>query len=498
MDASSVLSGGPLTHAARADRSRTAQRMTTADDRATLRPRPEVVLRALRDARGLTQQGWAALLGYSVATVRRWESGSALPNADTQDALIAACAGWGLFRTFSQGPLRGVTLTPDLLRDLLAEARLGSRHVAEAELDQPIDRPALPSSSPVQTFGQPTEEVAEHAHNLPVTLTSFVGREHELDEVKRLLRGARLVTLTGSGGAGKTRLAIKVAGQLLEEYPHGVWLVELAPLVDPALVPQEVAAALGLREQPGRPLLGSLVDHLRTRTLLLVLDNCEHVVAACAELMDTLLRACPNLHVLATSREALNIAGETAWRVPSLATPDPGRTLAIEQIGQYPAVRLLVDRARAGQPDFALTRQNATAVAQLCWRLDGMPLALELAAARVKLLSIEEIAQRLDDRFGFLTAGSRTALPRQQTLRAAVDWSYELLRRTNARSCSGCRFSPADGRSKQQKQSQVLKMTSWTSSTCWRGCSTSRSSSASQTTVKRGSAFSRRSAPMRA
>jgi non-specific serine/threonine protein kinase len=397
--------------------------MTLPVDPAAARPRPEVVLRALREARGLTQQGWSALLGYSVATVRRWESGTAVPNAETQQALVAACSAWGLFRTFSQGPLRGVTLTPDLLRDVLAEARLGTRHAAEDEL--PIQ--TKQAAAPGETFGQPTRPPAEHPHNLPVMLTSFVGREHELDEVKRLLRRARLVTLTGSGGAGKTRLAIKVAGELLEAYPHGVWLVELAPLVDPALVPQAVASAVHVREQPGRPVIASLVDHLRAWSALLVLDNCEHVVAACAELMDALLRSCPGLHVLATSREALNIEGETAWRVPSLASPEPGRTLPIEQMGQYPAVRLLVDRARGGQPDFVLTRQNAAAVAQLCWRLDGMPLALELAAARVKLLSVEEIAHRLDDRFGFLTAGSRSALPRQQTLRATVDWSYELL-----------------------------------------------------------------------
>ena len=279
----------------------------------------------------------------------------------------------------------------------------------------------LPSAFP------PLRTLDASPNNLPTQLTSFVGREREAAEAERLLGTTRLLTLTGAGGAGKTRLALKVAADLLEAYPDGVWLVELAALADPALVPQTVASALGLFEQPSRPLIQTLADFLKPRTLLLVLDNCEHLVEACAALADGLLRACPQLRIMATSREALGIAGETAWRLPSLSLPDPRHLPPTESLTQYEAVRLFIERALAAQPTFAVTNQNAPAVAQLCHRLDGIPLAIELAAARVKALTVEQIAARLDDRFRLLTGGSRTALPRQQTLRAAIDWSYALL-----------------------------------------------------------------------
>jgi predicted ATPase/class 3 adenylate cyclase len=269
-------------------------------------------------------------------------------------------------------------------------------------------------------------------NNLPRQLTSFVGREREMQEIKRLLGATSLLTLVGTGGAGKTRLSLQVAADVLETYRDGAWLVELAPLSDPTLVPQTVATALGVREQAGRPAMQTLQEYLRTRTLLLVLDNCEHLVAACTSLADGLLRACPNLKILATSREALGIAGETTWRVPSLSMPDPrqpgfGAAELAAALPQYEAVRLFIDRAVAVSPGFAVTNRNAPAVAQICHRLDGIPLALELAAARVRVLSPEQIAARLDDRLRLLTGGSRTALPRQQTLRALVDWSYDLL-----------------------------------------------------------------------
>jgi predicted ATPase/class 3 adenylate cyclase len=263
--------------------------------------------------------------------------------------------------------------------------------------------------------------------NLPAQLTSFVGREQAITDVTQLLTTSRLVTLTGPGGTGKTRLALQVAAGVLEAYFDGVWLIELAPLADAALVPQAVATALGLREDAGRPILATLTDFLSARNLLLILDNCEHVVEECAQLADTLLHACPNLRILASSREALGLAGEAPFRVPSLATPDLHRLPPIETLADYEAVLLFVERATTVLPGFRLTSDNAPAVAQVCSRLDGIPLALELAAARVNVLRIEQIAARLDDRFRLLTGGSRTAVPRQQTLRALIDWSYDLL-----------------------------------------------------------------------
>jgi predicted ATPase len=266
------------------------------------------------------------------------------------------------------------------------------------------------------------------SNNLPIQLTSFVGRVREIAEVKTLIAAARLVTITGAGGAGKTRLALQVVADLVEGHPDGVWLAELAPIADPALVPKTVASALNVPEQPGREMIETLVDAVRPRSLLLVLDNCEHLLAACRDLAAALLRKCPRLRILATSREGLGIPGETLWRVPSLSVPeDIGRLPNAEELVLYDAVRLFVDRAASTAPGFAVTCENAPVVAQVCQRLDGMPLAIELAAARVKVLTVEQIAARLGDRFLLLTGGSRTLLPRQQTLRATLDWSYDLL-----------------------------------------------------------------------
>jgi non-specific serine/threonine protein kinase len=267
----------------------------------------------------------------------------------------------------------------------------------------------------------------EPPNNLPLQLSSFVGREKELAEVMRLLGDARLLTLTGPGGCGKTRLALAATGELAEGFEDGVWLVELAPLADPSLVSQAVASVVGVREQPGRSLTETLSDHLRTRKLLVVLDNCEHVIEACATLAEALLRSCPELRVMATSREALGIVGEVAWPVPPLSLPDLRRVPEVESLPRYESARLFVERAEAVKPTFAITDQNAASVAQVCYRLDGIPLALELAAARTKVLSVEQIAERLDDCFGLLVAGGRTALPRHKTLHATMDWSHELL-----------------------------------------------------------------------
>jgi non-specific serine/threonine protein kinase len=246
-------------------------------------------------------------------------------------------------------------------------------------------------------------------------------------EVKQFLATTRLLTLTGSGGCGKTRLALQLAADVLEEYPEGVWLVELAALADPALVPQTVASALGVREEPGRPLTATLTEYLRGKQVLLVLDNCEHLLSACVQLADALLRGCPSLRMLASSREGLGIRGEQTYRVPSLTMPDARHLPPLETVHEFEAVQLFADRARLSQATFLITLANAPAVAQICERLDGIPLAIELAAARVRALPVEQIHERLDDMFRLLTGGSRTALPRQQTLRALIDWSFDLL-----------------------------------------------------------------------
>ena len=264
-------------------------------------------------------------------------------------------------------------------------------------------------------------------NNLPRPLTSFIGREREVAEVKSLLATVRLLTLTGVGGCGKTRLALRVAADLLKEYPDGVWWVEWAVLADPVLVPHAVAEALSVKEEPGQALMKSLSDFLRRKNLLLVLDNCEHLLDASAQLTHELLQASPELSILVTSRESLGLAGETVWPVPPLSMPEALSQLQPEILKQYEAVSLFVERARASQPGFRLTPETALSVAQVCQQLEGIPLAIELAAARAKVLSVEQIAARLDDRFRLLTGGSRVVLPRQQTLQATMDWSFQLL-----------------------------------------------------------------------
>jgi DNA-binding NtrC family response regulator/predicted ATPase len=341
------------------------------------------------------------------------------PTADPTDGTAEPDAG---------GELDGARIA-EVLRETgwnvsRAAARLG---LSRSALRYRIDRHGLtPERSGESGLPPaPSDPPAGPTATVPLPVTSLIGRERELQEVARRLDAHRLVTLTGTGGVGKTRLALTAGLQLRSVYPDGVWLVELASVVDGALVPQAVASTLGLAEEASRPPREIVATALASRRALLILDNCEHLVAACAELVETLLRACPELRVLTTSRERLNIAGESIFPVPPLAVPDEqARTAA--QLGDSEAVRLFVDRARLVSPEFALTDENAGPVARVCCRLDGLPLAIELAAARVRMLRIEQILARLNDRFALLTGGSRTT-SRQQTLRAALDWSHELL-----------------------------------------------------------------------
>ncbi|MGH8901325.1 MAG: helix-turn-helix transcriptional regulator [Egibacteraceae bacterium] len=283
----------------------------------------------------------------------------------------------------------------------------------------------VPLEQPTLAQGLSSTVVGDVTSTLPAALSSFVGREREIAAVAKLLGSARLVTLTGAAGVGKTRLAMEVALSMAGGYANGAWLVELAPVADPDLVPAAVTAALGVREQRGRSLTETLASHLRDRRLLLMLDNCEHLIGAAAALAEALLYASPDLCILATSREALGLAGEASWPVPSLLVPPVGDTFL--SLDAYEAVRLFVERAVATAPSFSLTPAVGPSVAEICRRLDGIPLAIELAASRVAVLTPAQIAARLDDRFTLLTRGNRTALPRQQTLLAAMEWSHDLL-----------------------------------------------------------------------
>lgn len=277
----------------------------------------------------------------------------------------------------------------------------------------------------LQSDFPPLSSLNEVPNNLPLQLTTFIGRQKEINQIKQHLEKNRLVTLTGSGGVGKTRLSIQVAFQLLNEFSQGVFLVELAPVTDPELVTQTICAALDVTPSGRTPALTVLTDYLKSRKILLVVDNCEHLIDSCAQVCDVLLHTCPALRILASSREALGIAGEYSYRVPSLSLPQPKDGL--QAIQESEAVKLFTARAIATSSNFELVQSNAPMVAQICQRLDGIALAIELAASRVKLLKVDQIASRLDDAFRLLTGGSRTALPRQQTLRALIDWSYNLL-----------------------------------------------------------------------
>ena len=310
--------------------------------------------------------------------------------------------------------------THDLLQNDLPED-ISLRDVGEHQLKglrAPLRLYQLMASGLQQDFPA-IKSLSTIPNNIPTQLTSFIGRENELMEANMRLKNSRLLTLIGPGGTGKTRLSLQIAGEQIANFKDGVWLVELAPISNPSLILHTIASVFELREIQNIPLINILLDYLRSKDLLLVLDNCEHLVEASAQVANQLLHACPNLKIIASSREALGIDGETVYRVPSLKDDE--------------ATRLFIERATKAEPRFHITEENASSIAQICSRLDGIPLAIELAAARVKIFTPEQIAQRLDDRFKLLTGGSRTALPRQQTLRALIDWSYTSLNEAEQR-----------------------------------------------------------------
>ncbi|HJQ45688.1 MAG TPA: LuxR C-terminal-related transcriptional regulator, partial [Amycolatopsis sp.] len=334
---------------------------------------------------------------------------------------------------------------PDDVSDVIARAMSrtpGERPATAADLGEELRRIQLDRGLSVDDMAlrtEPDAQVHDRGHgprgttpsssvtgHLLLELTSFVGRRHELTEAKNLLAGSRLVTLTGIGGVGKTRLAMRVAAAVQREYDDGVRLVELGELRDGSTLVDAVAAAVGVRDHSSRPLRDVLIEFLASRELLLVLDNCEHLVDAVAGLTETLLQVCPALRVLATSRESLGIGGEAVLQVPPLAVPEPDRKPSLRGLPKYDAVTLFAERAAAAVPGFALTEDNAAAVAGICHRLDGLPLPIELAAARLRAMSPEQILERLTDRYTLLTRGSRGAPTRQQTLRLSIDWSFEL------------------------------------------------------------------------
>jgi len=312
---------------------------------------------------------------------------------------------------------------PDFLNNIVTQSLQKSpekRCQSVSEISESIKKQSVKVRS--------IEKEAESAkHNLPVQLTSFIGRENEINQVKQFISKHRLVTLTGAGGCGKTRLAIEIARSLIGIYRDGVWMVKLASLSDPSMVVETLAGDLQIREEPNRPLVDTVVDHLKKRHILILIDNCEHLIESCAELVIKLLGSSPDLKILATSREAFNIEGETHWVVPFLTMPDPNKLPEVNQLEQYEAIQLFVDRTKSQVIGFSLSSENAQHVARICHHLDGIPLAIELAAARVKVLGVDGILDRLDNRFEVLAGGKRAAQPRHKTLKAVVEWSYELL-----------------------------------------------------------------------
>ncbi len=360
------------------------------------------LLKYLRRKAGLTQRELAIAVGYSESQISRLEKNERAPD----DATLAARFLPALY----------IEEQPEWAAKFLD---LGA---------------ATHSSSRQNDLQIVADEIKPANHNLPIRLTSFIGREKEIKEIKRVFTSSaaeenrvRLLTLSGHGGCGKTRLAIHAASSMLDHFLDGIWLAEFGPLADPDHLTNTLAAVLGVAEEPNGDLITAIANYLRGKTLLLIFDNCEHLIQASAELAESLLQACPTVYILATSRELLGVNGERAMYVPSLSMPDRRHPPQPGQFAQFESIQLFVDRAANLIPEFTLNKENESAIAQICERLDGIPLAIELAAARLRMLPVEQIATRLDDVFRLLTGGSRTALPRHQTLQALIDWSYDLL-----------------------------------------------------------------------
>src|SRR5258706_91013 len=358
------------------------------------------LLRYLRRKAGLTQRELAIAVGYSESQISRLEQNERAPD----------------------------------------EATLAARFIPALYLEEQVEWASrfldLGSSTHSNLSQAESKSTASPfiSNNLPIQLTNFFGREKELKEIKRLLttnlpeeESVRLLTLSGHGGCGKTRLALQAAFSMQDTFPDGIWLVEFGPVTDPDLIMNTLASVLGVAEEPDEDLLSAIIEHLRNKNTLLIFDNCEHVIQVSAELAESILHACPKVYILATSRELLGVGGERAMKVPSLSMPDRRHPPALGEMAKFESVQLFVDRAANVIPGFNLNPGNESSIAQICSRLDGIPLAIELAAARLRMLPVEQIASRLDDVFRLLTGGNRTALPRHQTLQALIDWSYDLL-----------------------------------------------------------------------
>jgi predicted ATPase/DNA-binding SARP family transcriptional activator/DNA-binding CsgD family transcriptional regulator len=332
----------------------------------------------------------------------------------------------GLMRLYAlSGRRRDALQQYERLREVLSRELFAELDATTRQFREDIAAGRFP---PVQRANLPQGELPEAGkHNLPARRTSFVGREREIVEIKRSLAMTRLLTLTGVGGSGKTRLAVEVARDLVGAFPDGVWLVELAPLSDPDLVSQAIAQTLGVRESPGQPLIDTVVEALRPKNMLLILDNCEHLVEAAARVVDTLLAGCPKVRILAASREALSVVGEVGWPVPAFPVPDLESSFTVAELESFESARLFAERASEKRPGFALVPENVQPIAEICRRLEGMPLAIELAAARVRALSVGELSERLADSLKVLTGGARTQTPRQRSLKGTLDWSHDLL-----------------------------------------------------------------------